>query len=68
MDEFACSVLLTFFRFETSAKDNINIDKAAKCLVAHILENDIRRKMPTENTVTPGAPKPQEEGGFGCCK
>lgn len=30
--------------FETSAKDNINIDKAAKCLVQHILEHDDRRK------------------------
>jgi len=55
--------------FETSAKDNINIDKAAKCLVAHILENDIRRKQPSENTVKPGVPdnKP-DEGGIGCCK
>jgi len=54
--------------FETSAKDNINIDKAAKCLVAHILENDIRRKAPETNTVSPNSVKPQEEGGFGCCK
>jgi len=29
--------------FETSAKDNINIDTAAKFLVARILENDINR-------------------------
>jgi Ras-related protein Rab-32 len=26
--------------FETSAKDNIGIDEAARCLVAKILEND----------------------------
>eukprot|EP01103_Thecamoeba_quadrilineata_P009808 TRINITY_DN1991_c0_g1_i1.p1 TRINITY_DN1991_c0_g1~~TRINITY_DN1991_c0_g1_i1.p1 ORF type:complete len:216 (-),score=47.93 TRINITY_DN1991_c0_g1_i1:118-765(-) len=30
--------------FETSAKDNINIEKAAKFLVNKILENDINRK------------------------
>jgi len=55
--------------FETSAKDNINIDKAAKCLVAHILENDIRRRQPTENTVKPGvADSKPDEGGIGCCK
>eukprot|EP01103_Thecamoeba_quadrilineata_P008224 TRINITY_DN17991_c0_g1_i1.p1 TRINITY_DN17991_c0_g1~~TRINITY_DN17991_c0_g1_i1.p1 ORF type:complete len:217 (+),score=34.86 TRINITY_DN17991_c0_g1_i1:44-694(+) len=30
--------------FETSAKDSINIDKAAKFLVSKILENDINRK------------------------
>jgi GTPase SAR1 family protein len=53
--------------FETSAKDNINIDKAAKCLVAHILDNDIRRIAPTVGTVKPGTdPKPEENGG--CCK
>eukprot|EP00300_Choanocystis_sp_HF-7_P023023 c22754_g1_i1.p1 GENE.c22754_g1_i1~~c22754_g1_i1.p1 ORF type:complete len:211 (+),score=8.91 c22754_g1_i1:61-693(+) len=29
--------------FETSAKENSNIDKAAKFLVSHILDNDVRR-------------------------
>jgi len=30
------------FRFETSAKENVNIDKACRFLVSHILENDLR--------------------------
>jgi len=32
--------------FETSAKENYNIDKAAKALVSKILENDVRRVEP----------------------
>eukprot|EP01110_Echinostelium_bisporum_P012347 TRINITY_DN686_c0_g1_i1.p1 TRINITY_DN686_c0_g1~~TRINITY_DN686_c0_g1_i1.p1 ORF type:complete len:217 (+),score=64.01 TRINITY_DN686_c0_g1_i1:60-710(+) len=54
--------------FETSAKDNVNIDKAAKFLVGHILENDIRRKAPAADTVQPGAPGVQKEEDKGCCK
>jgi len=56
--------------FETSAKDNINIDKAAKFLVGHILENDIRRKLPPTETVKPGvsAENADTGGGSGCCR
>eukprot|EP01111_Echinosteliopsis_oligospora_P003491 TRINITY_DN15503_c0_g1_i1.p1 TRINITY_DN15503_c0_g1~~TRINITY_DN15503_c0_g1_i1.p1 ORF type:complete len:216 (-),score=55.44 TRINITY_DN15503_c0_g1_i1:47-694(-) len=55
--------------FETSAKDNVNIDKAAKYLVSHILENDIRRKAPAPDTVKPGAnTERREEDNGGCCK
>jgi len=56
--------------FETSAKDNINIDKAAKCLVAHILENDIRRKQPTEGVnLKPGTTgQDNKDSGSMCCK
>jgi len=56
--------------FETSAKDNINIDKAAKCLVAHILDNDIRRNQPAANTIKPGelGDKEKQEESGGCCK
>jgi len=54
--------------FETSAKDNVNIDKAAKFLVQHILENDIRRKQPTTGTVDPSVnPPPTKEESGGCC-
>ncbi len=56
---------------ETSAKDNINIDKAAKFLVGKILENDINRQQQQkkdENIVkvghTPEQPKPSNGG---CC-
>jgi hypothetical protein len=31
--------------FETSAKDNLNIDEACKCLVTKILENDERMQV-----------------------
>jgi len=55
--------------FETSAKDNVNIDKAAKFLVQHILENDIRRKQPTPDTIKPGVVgEKQTEAESGCCK
>jgi len=54
--------------FETSAKDNINIDKAAKCLVEYILKNDNRRQETTKKVdlVQPGGPDKAPEGG--CCK
>lgn len=39
MDEYCRDKGFTSW-FETSAKDNINIDEAAKCLVGTILEND----------------------------
>jgi len=55
--------------FETSAKDNINIDKAAKCLVAHILEGDKRRHITEaeEGTVKLDGEKDKAAEG-GCCK
>eukprot|EP01098_Paradermamoeba_levis_P013116 TRINITY_DN589_c0_g1_i3.p2 TRINITY_DN589_c0_g1~~TRINITY_DN589_c0_g1_i3.p2 ORF type:complete len:148 (-),score=45.66 TRINITY_DN589_c0_g1_i3:272-715(-) len=65
--------------FETSAKDNINIDKAAKFLVSKILENDTQRKGPDPNVITvkPGPSSPGAGGGAsgggapaaegGCC-
>jgi small GTP-binding protein len=55
--------------FETSAKENINIDKAAKFLVQKILENDVSRKddetSARGDTIVPkldAAPQ-----GKGCC-
>jgi len=43
--------------FETSAKDNINIDTAAKFLVARILENDINRDNQTTDQKPAGGIK-----------
>jgi len=54
--------------FETSAKDNINIDKAAKCLVAHILEHDPRKITPPENVQKADLNKAPKEAEGGCCK
>jgi hypothetical protein len=55
-----------FFRFETSAKENINIDKAAKFLVQKILENDVSRN---QEEVAPGKiePKVDPQPPRGCC-
>jgi GTPase SAR1 family protein len=58
---------------ETSAKENINIDKAVKFLVSKILENDINRQnqlqKKDENIVKVGAggPEPKKVGSGGCC-
>jgi len=55
--------------FETSAKDSINIDKAAKFLVGHILENDIRRKAPPSDTIKPtDGPGRGASESTGCCR
>jgi small GTP-binding protein len=56
--------------FETSAKNNSNIEKAAKALVAKILENDrIQEEDPHggsgSGTVDPSKPIEQPPGG--CC-
>jgi hypothetical protein len=53
-------------RFETSAKDNINIDKACRTLVAKILENDVSTvKEPAAGSVDPAAETAKPAGG--CC-
>jgi len=44
--------------FETSAKDNVNIDKAASFLVKAILDSDVGRRQENESTVRLG-----ENGG-----
>jgi len=59
--------------FETSAKDNINIEQSAKCLVGKILENDTNRTVvETVDTsiIKPGKDKPtpdKQGGGAKCC-
>ncbi|KAN0047322.1 hypothetical protein ACTA71_001704 [Dictyostelium dimigraforme] len=57
--------------FETSAKENMNIEKAARFLVDHILKNDVRRNQPIEGTIQPGdlnkQPQPTSTGPS-CCK
>ncbi len=55
--------------FETSAKDNVGIDKAAKALVQKILEADVSRtKEADPNVVNPNAaPAGVEEKKGGCC-
>jgi Ras-related protein Rab-32 len=59
--------------FETSAKDDIGIEDAAKCLVAKILENDTGRgktkekgKANVEIGPQQQGPNPGEQKG-GCC-
>ena len=42
--------------FETSAKDNIGIDKAAKFLVQAVLDSDISRQEPDPDVINPGDP------------
>lgn len=49
MDEF-CKDNQFVAWFETSAKDNINIDEAANCLVAKIVQNDQKRLEEKETT------------------
>eukprot|EP01027_Heterolobosea_sp_BB2_P005023 GEZU01007727.1.p1 GENE.GEZU01007727.1~~GEZU01007727.1.p1 ORF type:complete len:223 (+),score=67.26 GEZU01007727.1:89-757(+) len=47
--------------FETSAKDNKNIDEAARFLVSQILENDVPMKEENEGTITLKAPQQQQQ-------
>jgi len=59
--------------FETSAKDNIGIDKAAKFLISKILENKVTEKPQDPGILKPGVSnkKPGEsekKEGFQCCK
>eukprot|EP01038_Epipyxis_sp_PR26KG_P014764 gene14764-19845_t len=53
--------------FETSAKTNVNIDKAAKFLVEKILEHQdiFQKKKPQQAIVQPGLAKTQKSSG--CC-
>jgi len=53
--------------FETSAKDNQNIDKAAKALVSKILENDINRKDDEKDPGLEINPQPTPPPQSGCC-
>ena len=54
--------------FETSAKENIGIDEAARCLVAKILENDESIEQQSSDkdvvTVTQQEANPKKSG---CC-
>jgi len=52
--------------FETSAKDNLNIDKAARFLVEKIMENDVSRKPKDPEVINPNDDKaaPTDKG---CC-
>jgi len=52
--------------FETSAKDNIGIEKAAKSLVQKILENKFTQKESPTGIVKPGQPIPPKKEA-GCC-
>ena len=53
-------------RFETSAKDNINIDKACRALVAKILENDVSTVKQQESLQLNSATEAPKQAG-GCC-
>jgi len=59
------------YRFETSAKSNVGIDDAAKCLVGKILEDskisqpDGRKKQ--DVIVPDGKPAPQKQQESDCC-
>eukprot|EP01114_Cavostelium_apophysatum_P004177 TRINITY_DN14356_c0_g1_i1.p1 TRINITY_DN14356_c0_g1~~TRINITY_DN14356_c0_g1_i1.p1 ORF type:complete len:221 (+),score=19.98 TRINITY_DN14356_c0_g1_i1:110-772(+) len=46
--------------FETSAKDNVGIDKAAKFLISKILENQVTERPSESNIVKPGHSKEKE--------
>ena len=55
--------------FETSAKNNVGIDEAAKFLVQKILDADITRAPVDEDTVNldQNPPKPNQQPSGGCC-
>jgi len=59
--------------FETSAKDNIGIDKAAKALISKILENKVTEKPLDQGIIKPGEkiernPETPSKGFSACCK
>lgn len=51
--------------FETSAKENLNIDKACRFLVSKILENDVSTVKKEEPTIDPSKETPAAKTG--CC-
>eukprot|EP00004_Rigifila_ramosa_P018672 TRINITY_DN466_c1_g1_i2.p1 TRINITY_DN466_c1_g1~~TRINITY_DN466_c1_g1_i2.p1 ORF type:complete len:212 (-),score=53.12 TRINITY_DN466_c1_g1_i2:174-809(-) len=53
--------------FETSAKENYNIDKAAKALVSKILENDVRRVEADKGALDLKAKAEPAPASGGCC-
>ncbi|XP_064653159.1 ras-related protein Rab-38-like isoform X2 [Lineus longissimus] len=59
--------------FETSAKENINIDEAARCLVTQILSNDKMQSGSEDErdgniiSLGNGAVPKEKEKGSGCC-
>ncbi len=59
-------IFFSLFRFETSAKDNLGIDKAAKFLIQKILENKVTEKPPEQGLVDPNKKEDKKKGG--CCK
>jgi len=58
--------------FETSAKDNIGIDKAAKALISKILENKVTEKPQDQGIIKPGEKMERNtestSKGILCCK
>lgn len=53
--------------FETSAKDNVNIDQACRALVAKILENDVSSvKEEPKDTVNPAENGAPRDSGCSC--
>lgn len=55
--------------FETSAKDNVGIDKAAKFLISKILENRVTERPPEQTLNLNAKQNAQEnESSGGCCK
>jgi hypothetical protein len=54
--------------FDTSAKLNINIDKAARHLVEEILKHQdiFEKKKQAQNAFQPGKPAATQQSG-GCC-
>eukprot|EP00118_Oscarella_pearsei_P000305 m.4656 g.4656 ORF g.4656 m.4656 type:complete len:210 (+) comp11081_c0_seq1:144-773(+) len=53
--------------YETSAKENVNIDDAAKSLVTKILENDESNEWDQDSDVIPLDSKPTSQKQGGCC-
>jgi len=51
--------------FETSAKENLNIDKACRFLVSKILENDVSTIKEKDNAIDPSREAPAQKTG--CC-
>ena len=52
--------------FDTSAKENVNVDKAASFLVQEIMKNDVQREKADPNVIRPGQTKPETKPNK-CC-